>query len=400
MSVDTMTAAPSATATVRIETTLGHLLPALKAAGVGMATRPAVPVLSFVRLETEGHVTTASCFDYATSGSSEFVSDVPSYGSILLPYKQLVDLLTAAGKGTTKRVRESWTVTITGGESSHTVTVNGTTYNLMAGPVNEYPELPNVDAGEATDEIVVDTARLIRLMDSVSVAASKDDNLPMLTGVKLQTWGNELEAFTTDRYRLMHATMPAFGVSELSALVPVKAWKKIKKHLNVNIQTVVRFHKSANHHPQMVSFHNESVSTTYEVEGDYPKILSLFPDKHNHEFTFDADRMTAAVTALLPVIERNTPVRLTYGMDGVITLDGGTGEDAQAQATVPFTSRDGLESNFVVAFNPHYLLEGLKIFKGESATFAHTISPKPAVLTTSGDESMRYLLMPVRLPGQ
>ena len=60
--------------------------------------------------------------------------------------------------------------------------------------------------------------------------------------------------------------------------------------------------------------------------------------------------------------------------------------------------------DITVAFNPHYLVEGLSVIETKFVRFSFTTAAKPAMLTGqreadgSDDDAYRYLVMPIRLP--
>jgi DNA polymerase-3 subunit beta len=143
-------------------------------------------------------------------------------------------------------------------------------------------------------------------------------------------------------------------------------------------------------------------TTSLLVDGDYPKIRSLFPENTPIHATVETSVLVEAVRRVSLVAERNTPVRLAF-TDGQLTLDAGTGEDAQASEALEAAL---VGDEITVAFNPHYLSEGLSAFDTKYVRFSFTTPPKPAVLTGQDDltgedrSEYRYLLMPVRLPNQ
>ena len=101
------------------------------------------------------------------------------------------------------------------------------------------------------------------------------------------------------------------------------------------------------------------------------------------------------------VAERNTPIRLAF-TDGLLTLEAGSGDEAQASESIEAT----LEGDPIsIAFNPGYLLDGLGAIDAPFARLSFTTSTKPAVLggapsaDGASNASYRYLLMPVRLSG-
>jgi DNA polymerase-3 subunit beta len=141
-------------------------------------------------------------------------------------------------------------------------------------------------------------------------------------------------------------------------------------------------------------------TTSLLVDGDYPKIRSLFPESTPIHAVVATQELVEAVRRVSLVAERNTPVRLAF-TDGLVTLDAGTGEDAQASEELE-AKLDG--EAITVAFNPHYLIEGLAVIETPFVRFSFTSAPKPAMITAQreldGDDEVdyRYLVMPVRLP--
>jgi DNA polymerase-3 subunit beta len=106
------------------------------------------------------------------------------------------------------------------------------------------------------------------------------------------------------------------------------------------------------------------------------------------------------------VAERNTAVQLAFS-DGTLTLDAGSGDEAQASESIEATI-DG--DDITTGFNPQYLLDGLQVIDESVVELAFTVATKPVVISGSmgdsgandssagtGDTGFRYLLMPRRL---
>jgi DNA polymerase-3 subunit beta len=394
---------------------LGALIAAVKAAGAGIATRVPVPVLAGVKIAADSlGVVSVSRFDYEVQTLIEVSGASGSANrSVLVNHKMLLDVLVAAGKRATKRVSDAWQVTISVERlelepTRVLVNVNGTTFTLSPMDDEQYPVQPSMEAGTW---VAVDAAEFIRRMDSAMISASTDDTLPILTGIKIEVKGREMTLLSTDRYRLTLAELfierPAGEhdyMGEYSVLVRAKTWKAFKRHLSAKGGRIeLHFHEAAlpgtGGHGYRVSFHQGDVSLgTLAVDGDYPKIRSLFPDTTPIVFEMDADLLLANVQSVAVTAERNTPVRLTYNGIDSLRIDAGTGEDAQAQAFMPYHAERG-QRGFAVAFNPHYLIDILKDMKGQVVQIHHTTAPKPAMFEASGQADISHLLMPVRLPG-
>ena len=100
------------------------------------------------------------------------------------------------------------------------------------------------------------------------------------------------------------------------------------------------------------------------------------------------------------VAERNTAVQLAFS-DGVLTLDAGSGDEAQASESIEATIEG---EDITTGFNPQFLLDGLTAIEEPVVELAFTQASKPVVISgTSGDgvagdaSGFRYLLMPRRL---
>ena len=83
--------------------------------------------------------------------------------------------------------------------------------------------------------------------------------------------------------------------------------------------------------------------------------------------------------------------------DGVLTLDAGSGDEAQASESVEATIEG---EDITTGFNPQFLLDGLTAIEENVVELAFTQAGKPVVMSGKGDDDnngFRYLLMPRRL---
>ncbi|MBP2372596.1 DNA polymerase-3 subunit beta [Paeniglutamicibacter psychrophenolicus] len=335
---------------------------------------------------TAGTVSLAG-FDYEISAHLEIAADVAAEGTILVSGKLLAEICRSLPNATAVIETDGTKVTLTCGRSR---------FHLATMPVAEYPELPVLP--EVTG--VVDGEAFAHAINQVIVAASKDDTLPILTGVKMEIEDDLITFLATDRYRLamreVHWKPSKSGIST-SALVKAKTLNEVAKTLGSAGELKIALGEGN----ELIGFESGNRRTTsLLVDGDYPKIRSLFPENTPIHATVRTSDLMEAVRRVAVVAERNTPVRLSF-TGGQLSLDAGTGEDAQAEESIE-AQIDGEE--ITVAFNPAYLSEGLNAFDSEFVRFSFTSAPKPAMMTAQSSldgqdsDQYRYLVMPVRLP--
>ncbi|GAB3528675.1 DNA polymerase III subunit beta [Arthrobacter monumenti] len=352
-----------------------------------LSPRPPVPVLSGLLLKASAGTLSLASFDYEISARLEIPADITEEGKILVSGRLLADIC---------RSLPSAPVEVQTDGSKVTLTCRNSRFNLATMPEADYPELPALPDISGT----VDGEAFAQAVSQVIIAASRDDTLPILTGVRMEIEDDLITLLATDRYRLAMREVswrPASSGISTSALVKAKTLNEVAKTLggsgDINI--------ALSDNSELIGFESGGRRTTsLLVDGDYPKIRALFPENTPIHATVETTTLVEAVRRVALVAERNTPVRLAF-TDGQLSLDAGTGEDAQASEAIEAALTG---DDITVAFNPHYLSEGLNAFDSKYVRFSFTTPPKPAVVSAQDDidgdddDKYRYLLMPVRLP--
>lgn len=355
----------------------------------GLPARPPVPVLAGVLLvaDAEGTIT-LSAFDYEVSAKITIPADVDEPGTVLV----LGRLLGEICRNLPSRPIE---VATTGNKIE--LTCGASRFSLLLMPADEYPTLPA--SPEPTGTIPGDV--FTQAVTQVAVAADRGDTLPILTGVRMQIEGERLTLLATDRYRLAmrelswHPGRP--DISQV-VLVPARQLTDTAKALSAS-GTVELALGGPVGGDGLIGFEaGQRRATTRLLDGDYPKVTSIFPTSVDSEAVVKTSDLIDAVKRVALVAERNTPVRLKF-TDGQLTIDAGTGEDAQASEVID-TTLTGPELE--TAFNPHFLVDGLAAVGTAYTRLSFTQASRPAVISGQADidaepdTSYRYVLMPVR----
>lgn len=355
-----------------------------------LSPRPPAPVLSGLLIRAEQHTVTISSFDHEISAQLHIEADVENEGTVLVSGRLLNDIVKALPAAP---------VTIEVEDSKAVVTCRSSRFTLSTMPVDEYPELPAMPELAGT----VDGSAFARAVSQVITAASKDDTLPILTGVKVEFEGDTITFLATDRYRLAMREInwsPTDPNISTSALIKAKTLNDVAKQLAGGGELNIALTESA----ELVGFSSGGRRTTSVlVDGDYPKIRQLFPEETPIHAVVNTAELIEAARRVSLVSERNGHVRLQFTEDGQVILDAGADDAAAASEVI---SADLTGESITVGFNPAYLNEGLSVIDSEYLRFSFVSAPKPAMITgqqtPDGENStdFRYLLMPVRLINQ
>ena len=319
-----------------------------------LPTRPVVPVLSGLRLDA-GTSLTLSCFDYEVSATAQIEAEIGEPGTVIVPGRLLAEITRSLPALAVEIATDADAVNLTCGSAE---------FSLVALPGDEYPELPAPPPLAGT----VDGGVLGAAISQVVAAASRDDTLPMLTGVCLDVDGATLTLAATDRYRLAvreTSWEPVQPGLRAAALVPARTLADAARAMTPGVPVSVAFGPGAPatrpaDEPRpaegMISFGiGGRRLTTRLIGGEFIRYRSRFPADFGCRADVPAGPFTEAVRRVSLVADRASPVRLTFG-PGRVLIEAQTEGRARAVETVPADFR-GEEP--VIAFNPHYLLDGL-----------------------------------------
>jgi DNA polymerase III subunit beta len=371
-----------------------------------LPSRPVIPVLSGLLLHAEDDLT-LSCFDYEVSARMSVPASVDEPGTALVPGRLLAEITRSLPGLPADFADDPDGISLTCGEAS---------FMLVTLQAAEYPALPELPLLAGT----ADGGTLATAIGQVTPAASRDDTLPMLTGVSVELEGDTMTLAATDRYRLAVRELgwnPAPRDDRTALLVPAKTLSDAARMMSPGMTVRIMLRDTDVGGDATIGFETDGRRlTTRLLAGEFIKYRSRFPTEFGCTADLPAAAFTEAVRRVSLVAERGTPVRLSFA-PGRVTVDAGTQGQARARETVPaeFTGEEP-----VIAFNPQYLLDGIAAATAavrdpadtQSDTphedgvvtrvrLQFTTATKPAVVTgateSGSDTGFRYLVVPQRV---
>lgn len=341
-----------------------------------LPSRPVVPVLTGLRLDA-GDGLTLSCFDYEVSATVRLEAEVAAPGSALVPGRLLTEITRSLPPQPAEFALDGDMVSLTCGSAE---------FAVVSLPIEEHPALPPTPPAAG----VADGGDLAEAIGQVSPAVSRDDSLPMLTGVCLDVAGEALTLAATDRYRLAARELrwePAVPGLRGVALVPARTLADASRIMAPGTPVTVGFHAPPADSPPadsppdapradappvggdsagrgqapapaagMISFASgDRRLTTRLISGEFIRYQSRFPREFGCRADVPAGPFTEAVRRVSLVAERASPVRLTFSPERVV-VEARTEGRARAVETVPATFTGDEPA---IAFNPAFLLDGL-----------------------------------------
>lgn len=348
--------------------------------------RPANPILAGVRLEAADGALQLSAFNYEISARHHIEAGVDEAGGAVVLGKLLADITKSLPAEKTYLSTQDSTMTITSGKS---------TFSLQLMPETEYPDLPVIPAKLGQ----VDAPTFIQAVSQATVAVSREENRPVLAGVRIQFDGDKVVMTSTDRFRLSRSTFmwtPGHPETNSVSLLRGSLLRDVARSLDEHQNVTIDLDTETN---TLLGFENAGrVSTSQLIDGEFPAVDRLFADEYPIQTVIDKSTLLAAIKRVALVAERNAPIRMVFtGQE--LNLSAGAADEAQASETLD-VDMDG--EDITVAFNPSYLIEGLGAITEPYVRMKMTTAVKPVEFNgqqeADSDESMdyRYLLVPMR----
>ena len=262
--------------------------------------RPATPILAGIRLEAIDGTLQLSAFNYAISARHHIEAGVDEAGSVLVLGKLLADITKSLPAAKTYLSTDGSTMTITSGKS---------TFTMQLMPESEYPDLPVVP----TKLGQVDSPTFAQAVNQASVAVSREENRPVLTGIRVQFQGDKVIMSSTDRFRLARSSFtwtPEDATISTTALVRGSLLRDMARSLDEHQNVTIDFDAD---NPSLLGFENAGrVSTSQLIDGEFPAVDRLYADEYPIHAVINKQALIDAIKRVSLVAERNAPIRMVF----------------------------------------------------------------------------------------
>jgi DNA polymerase-3 subunit beta len=333
------------------------------------------PVLSGLLLTADADGVVLAATDRERSVRLRRAAVVHDAGTVLVPGRPLAETLKAL---------EVPEVRLTVEGSRLVVRTPRARFALPLLEVDLHPGVPDPPALAGTTA----GGQLLRGLGVVAGAASRDDALPLFSGVHVRSSGDVLRLVATDRYRLAVAELPWQG-GAVDVLIPGALASEVARQatgadeiaLHVDTDRAVLAWAGA-------EVGTALLATPFPDEGRY---LDLTGDA---TVTVSADELLGAVRRVGLFADGRGAVGLDVG-DGEVRVRAAGADLGEADESVKATVTGGLTQTFRV----RYLVDTLRVFAGGQVRLAIRSGLRATRLTAVEPDptglALTYVVMPI-----
>jgi DNA polymerase-3 subunit beta len=356
----------------------------------GVSARSTIQLLGGMLLEAGEGLVRLSATDMEISVQTSSPAEVEEEGRVVIPARIFNDIVRSlpAGSLSLEHDETGGTVRLAAGENE---------YRIRAYAADDFPQLPGFDAESAfrmSGQLLVET------VEKVSRSYSRDETRPVLTGILISFEENRVRMVTTDSYRLSiketELATTAFEGSRES-IIPARAMQEVSRIFSGSDEDEVEVSLSEN---QALFRIGDVLFGTRLIDGNFPEYRRLLPTTFEREISVGREELMGTLRRVNLFAQRQTPpvpVSLSFS-EGAVEVIVRNGEVGEAHERLPATSED----DFLISFNPGYLLDGVSAIDTEKVVFKLNEALKPGLIVPgqNGEEEpdFLYLIMPMRDP--
>ena len=362
----------------------GDLFKGIQTVQSAISSRSSLPVLGNILFEATDKGLRLSATDLEVGIRTWVKADVIETGSVTIPAKILSDFLKTLSddREIRMKVSEGSKVEIRSGRDR---------LNVTGLPWADYPVLPEFDEKKSSS---LSKKTLKELVKKTSFAASTDETRYVLNGIHFIINKGTATAVATDGRRLSFIQRPLDDKNlEAKVIVPSKAIQELVRLLGDDKTNEDGL--KVNFTDNQASFSmGETVVLSRLIEGHFPNFEQVIPKSHEIQLTLNRTELASAVSrAAVGTLERGGSVRVILSKGTFRILAAAQGRvEVESELSINYEGSD-----FEIAFNPLYLADVLKSLDQDEVLMELTSPLNPGVVRPAGDDSHRYIMMPMKI---
>ena len=357
------------------------LVQGLNIAGRTVAQKSSLSVLEGILCRADLGVSLTG-YNMETAITYTVEAEVTDPGVCILPAKLFGDIVRRLPEGpVTVVVDENYKVSIRSGFAA---------FNISAEAAEDYPELPDVDAGRG---IHIPQSALKELISGTIFAVSENQGRPIHTGVKFEVEGDKISAIAVDGFRLARRTyhMETPDGRTVSFVVPAASLKEVEKIVS-DCEDEAAFTLGSKH----ILFEIGNATLICRLlEGDFLDWRKVVPTNCPVKLVANVGDLARSMERVGLIVSEKykSPVRCVFS-DQVLQLRTNTTIGAAEDRCV--IAGDGKELE--IGFNVRYLADALRVIPSEEVVLELTNGLSPIVMTPVDEKhDFSYMVLPVRI---
>ncbi|MDD5415452.1 MAG: DNA polymerase III subunit beta [Candidatus Daviesbacteria bacterium] len=366
---------------MRLSVLQQDLLPFLQSVARSIGIRSTLPVLDNILLSAEGQKLKIAATNLEIGVIKYLNVEVEIPGSITVPAKTLVELVSGLGQNKISLELKGEILTVESGKFK--ATING----IAAA---EFPAIPlSSSSGISLPKEAFLTS------SQILFASAVDEGRPVLTGILTDISANKLDFVATDGFRLAHRRLELpKGNVQFKSLIPRKTFEEVLR-LMAEEQDLeeVGIATSENQNQIVFSLGSTQVSSRL-IEGQFPAWSKIIPQKIIARAAVTKEEFLKAIKLAAIFAKNEANIVILTTKKGFLKLESHTKEVGSQENEI---EGDVEGDELTIAFNTKFLMDAISNSPSTQVLMEFSGPLSAALIKPIGVEGLEYIVMPVRL---
>ena len=249
---------------------------------------------------------------------------------------------------------------------------------------------PKISVEQETNFFSLKQKDFKSIVEKSTISCSTDDSRPILKGCLFEIKENVLTCVALDGFRMSIVKKDIISSGEFSAIIPSRTLVEITRLLSDDDKEIkIILQKN-------VLFVEIGSTIIYSrlIEGEFVKYNHILPASFENKVIVNRAAMLNSIerASIVARNDRYNVVKFDIKED-VLTVSAKS-EVGNVNENVNITLKG---KDMAIAFNGKYISEYLKIIPDEYININLNSNIDPCVITSAGDDSFLYLVLPVRI---
>ncbi len=342
-----------------------------------ISARSNLPILSNILIEADKNNILLTSTDLDIGIISRFASEVEEEGSITVPAKRFSDII--------KELPDEDILITTMKNNSVSIKCGKCFFKLLGLPKEDFPKLPELNNKPHT---VINQAVLKDMLSMTCFSMSRDESRYVLNGALFLFKSNHLTIVATDGKRLgLIKKDLTKEVTDKSIIVPSKAIYELNRILKNEGEVDIIF--TENH----VRFELGNITIISRlIEGEFPNYSQVIPGQTEEKISINREQFLLGVKrAALLTTQDSQSIKIDLLKNRMVVSKSSPNiGEAKEEIEIVYNGHE-----ITIGFNPHYLIDVLKVIPKEELNIEISGPEKPAVIRI--DDWYVYLVLPMQL---
>ena len=356
---------------------------AVMTAGRVVASKSSILALEGVLVEAEPNGLHISGYNLETGIVTKVEANVVKTGAIVLSARLFGEII--------RKLPDDVVSVETEGNAVH-ITCGPTSFDILGSSAEEFPELPQVDAGNG---LYVTQSCLRSMISKVIFAVSDNESRPIHTGALFEVSAEELTMVAVDGYRLAlrrEKFLDKEGAPTHTFVVPGAALNEVDKICSDSDETV-RVTAGVRH----VTFEiGPTLLVSRRLEGEFLNWRQTIPQNNSVKLEAETSDLQISIDRASLIINEKlkSPLRCRFE-DGSLAITSRTAIGSAFDRCPINGNGNGLE----IGFNNRFLMDAVKAAPASRVRLELNTPTSPClILPLEGEaENFLYMVLPVRL---